>query len=155
MQEKNATSKTSIIPQTRAQKFCPKNCPAKKTPIVIFSFFYFFYKVFFENVRKGVFENVFHNIFIKSNPHKTRPYRFYTQNVYFEFCPRICPKMSETSKFCPKIKKFLSENVREHKKPPLSTHATNRAVICFHKKNCPKKSKSSYIYKIKSSNENL
>ena len=105
--------------------------------------------------EKGVFENVFHNIFIKPNPHKARPYRFYTQNVYFEFCPRICPNLSETFEFCPKIKKFLSENVREHKKPQVSTHATNRAVVCFHKKKRLKKSKDMHIYKIKSSNENL
>ena len=63
--------------------------------------------------------------------------------------------MSETSKFCPKIKKFLSENVREHKKSQMSTHAKNRVVVCFHKKNKAFKSKDLHNYKIKSSNENL
>lgn len=57
--------------------------------------------------------------------------------------------MSETSKFCPKIKKFLSENVREHKKPQVSTHTTNRVVVCFHKKNASKNQEARIFIRLK------
>ena len=43
--------------------------------------------------------------------------------------------MSETSKFCPKIRIILSENVREHEKHACSAHLINHAVVCFHKEN--------------------
>ena len=75
----------------------------------------------------------------------------YILNFVREFV-RKCPKPPN---FVRRLKKFLSENVREHKKPQVSTHATNRVVGCFHKKKRLKKSKDVHIYKIKSSNENL
>ena len=43
--------------------------------------------------------------------------------------------MSETSKFCPKIRIILSENVRNHKNTHQPKSLTNRAVVCFHKEN--------------------
>ena len=46
----------------------------------------------------------------------------------------------------------MSENI---KKPQVSTHATKRIVVCFHNEKHLKKSRDAYIYKIKSSNENL
>ena len=43
--------------------------------------------------------------------------------------------MSETSKFCPKIRIILSENVRNLKNAHQPKSLTNRTVVCFHKKN--------------------
>ena len=43
--------------------------------------------------------------------------------------------MSETSKFCPKIRIILSENVRNLTNTYHLKTLTNRAVVCFHKKN--------------------
>ena len=125
----------------------------QKNPYSNFFFFLFFYKSFSRNVRKGPFENGFHNIFIKHTYDKPRHYAFYTQPVYFKFCPKICPKMSETSKFCPKIKIILSENVRNHKNTHQPKSLTNRAVVCFHKGNHLKKPSYVHNYKIRSSNE--
>ena len=43
--------------------------------------------------------------------------------------------MSETSKFCPKIRIILSKNVRNLKNTHQPKSLTNHAVVCFHKKN--------------------